>query len=206
MAAALLLLSAAACAGHGPGTAAAPAPAASAYLPRTRPPTADDIAFMTGMIHHHAQAVLMAGWAPDHGASPAIQALCQRIVVGQEDEIRLMQRWLHDWGQPVPDAQAAHDMMPGMEHHLMPGMLTAEELQQLDQSRGAEFDRLFLTGMIRHHQGALTMVQTLVNSPGGARDDAVFKFVSDMNADQTIEIERMEGMLAQVLSAGAGPG
>ncbi|HEY7683653.1 MAG TPA: DUF305 domain-containing protein [Gemmatimonadales bacterium] len=167
--------------------------------------TAADAAFMTGMIAHHAQAVLMAGWAPSHGASPAVQALCERIVVGQQDEIALMQRWLGEWHEPVPEADASHDMMPGMGHMLMPGMLTAEQLMQLDRATGPEFDRLFLTFMIRHHQGALTMIAELIGTPGAARDDNVFKLVSDMNADQTIEIERMTTMLAAVPAAGQGP-
>jgi len=160
--------------------------------------TAADAKFMTGMIGHHAQAVLMAGWAPSHGASPGLQALCERILVGQRDEIALMQRWLGEWHEPVPAADASHDMMPGMEHMLMPGMLTADQLVQLNQATGADFDRLFLTFMIRHHQGALTMIKDLLGTTGGARDDNVFKFVSDMNADQSIEIERMTGMLAAV--------
>ena len=161
-----------------------------------QPYTAADIAFMTGMIRHHAQAVLMAGWAPTHGASASVRALCERIVVGQRDEIRFMQIWLKDRNQPAPAADASHDMMPGMDHPmLMPGMLTPEELTRLDQARGPEWDRLFLTGMIKHHQGALTMVQDLMNSPGAAQEDLVFKFVSDINADQTTEIERMTGML-----------
>lgn len=158
-----------------------------------------DATFMTGMIGHHAQAVLIAGWAPTHGASRAIQALCERIVVGQKDEIDLMQRWLREWGRPVPSGDASHDMMPGMEpmaHAMMPGMLSADQLRELDQARGADFDRLWLQAMIRHHQGALTMIKDLLATPGAARDDAVFKFVSDMNADQGIEIERMNGMLA----------
>jgi uncharacterized protein (DUF305 family) len=161
---------------------------------------------MTGMIGHHAQAVLMAGWAPSHGASPSLSALCERIVVGQRDEIAFMQRWLKDRGQPVPDADASHDMMPGMSHTMMmPGMLTPEQLTQLDQSQGVDFDRNFLTFMIQHHQGALTMVQDLFNSPGAAQDDMVFKFTSDMSADQTIEIERMNGMLAALPPGGHNP-
>lgn len=158
-----------------------------------------DAAFMTGMIGHHAQAVLIAGWAPTHGASRAIQALCERIVVGQTDEIGLMQRWLREWGKPVPSADASHDMMPGMEHMahaMMPGMLTGDQLRELDKARGKDFDKLWLQAMIRHHQGALTMIKDLLAVPGAARDDAVFKFVSDMNADQGIEIERMSGMLS----------
>lgn len=167
--------------------------------------TEADARFMTGMIAHHAQAVLMASWAPTHGASRAMQALCERIVVGQQDEIALMQRWLGEWGKPVPEADARHHMMPGMEHTLMPGMLTAEQLTALDQARGPAFDRMFLSAMIRHHEGALAMIQELVSTPGAARDDNVFKFVSDMNADQTIEIERMNGMLAALPSPATTP-
>src|SRR5262245_20178597 len=198
-----------------PATAPAPAPAASSGSQASAPPvklvsdsirqryTAADVHFMTGMIGHHAQAVLMAGWAPTHGASPSLQALCERIVVGQNDEINTMQRWLRDRGQPVPEADAKMDMMPGMSHTMMmPGMLTAEQLTQLDKSQGVDFDRNFLTFMIKHHQGALTMVQDLYNSPGAAQDDQVFKFTSDMSADQTIEIERMNGMLAALPSGG----
>lgn len=157
-----------------------------------------DAAFMTGMIGHHAQAVLISSWARTHGASPELQALTERIVVGQTDEINLMQRWLREWGLPVPSADASHDMMPGMEHmahKMMPGMLTADELRALDQARGKAFDKLWMQSMIKHHEGALTMIKDLLATPGAARDDWVFKFVSDMNADQGIEIERMTGML-----------
>jgi uncharacterized protein (DUF305 family) len=164
-----------------------------------------DAHFMTGMIAHHAQAVLMAGWAPSHGASESVQALCERIVVAQRDEILLMQNWLRDRHQPVPDADASMDMMPGMEHMLMPGMLTAEQLTQLDHARGPEFDQLFLTFMIRHHQGALTMVKDLIDTPGAARDDNDFKFVSDINADQTTEIHRMNLMLAGIPVSATSP-
>jgi uncharacterized protein (DUF305 family) len=183
------------------------APSVAAAPAATRSPhwTAADAEFMTGMIGHHAQAVLMAGWAPGHGASPAVLRLCERIVVGQNDEIALMQRWLREWGQPVPEADARHDMMPGMEHMLMPGMLTADELNRLDQATGPAFDRLFLTDMIRHHQGAITMVNGLIGTEGAARDDNVFKLVSDMSADQSIEIERMNGMLDRLAAATTGP-
>ena len=199
----LILAAITACAGATSGPARAPvAPAAGTVGPRH---SAADVAFMTGMIGHHAQAILMAGWAPSHGASPAVQALCERILVGQRDEIALMQRWLREWQQPVPEADAAHDMMPGMEHMLMPGMLTADQLRQLNQATGAEFDRLFLTFMIRHHQGALAMVKQLVETPGAARDDIVFKFVSDMNVDQTTEINRMNLMLAGIPLGSTSP-
>jgi uncharacterized protein (DUF305 family) len=165
--------------------------------------TAADVYFMSGMIHHHAQAVLMAGWAPTHGASPAIRALCERIVVGQRDEIALMQRWLRDRHQTVPDGDASHDMMPGMDSSgMMPGMLTAEQLTQLDHARGPEFDRLFLTFMIQHHQGAITMVNTLFGSQGAGEEEIVFRFASDVYADQTTEIDRMQKMLAVLPAEG----
>src|SRR6266704_2951440 len=146
--------------------------------------TAADVHFMTGMIAHHAQAVLMAGWAPSHGASASLRALCERIVVGQGDEIALMQRWLRDRHETVPDGDASHDMMPGMEHTLMPGMLTPQQLVQLDSARGADFDRLFLTFMIQHHLGAITMVEQLFSAQGAVRDDLLFKFAADVNVDQ----------------------
>lgn len=157
--------------------------------------TPADVHFMTGMIAHHAQAVLMASWAPTHGAGAAVRALCERIVVGQGDEIALMQRWLRDRHEMVPDGDASHDMMPGMAHELMPGMLTPPQLMQLDSARGPEFDRLFLTFMIQHHLGAITMVNDLFGSKGGGEEEIVFRFASDVYADQTTEIARMNRML-----------
>jgi uncharacterized protein (DUF305 family) len=178
-------------------------PAALAKADSGRPAyTAADVHFMSGMIAHHAQAVLMAGWAPSHGASPAVRALCERIVVGQRDEIAFMQSWLRDRREPVPDADPppSHASMPGMAHPLMPGMLSPEQLAQLDQARGTEFDRLFLTFMIQHHQGAITMVEQLLSARGAAQDEYVWKFASDVNADQTTEIDFMTLMLAQLPS------
>src|SRR6184192_261633 len=114
--------------------------------------TAADIHFMDGMISHHAQALVMAGWAESHGASPSVLTLAERIINAQQDEIAGMQRWLRDRHQPVPEANP-HGMMmkmDGMEHEmLMPGMLTESQLKQLDQARSNEFDRLFLTFMIQ---------------------------------------------------------
>jgi len=157
---------------------------------------------MSGMIQHHAQAVLMAGWAPTHGASPAVRALCERIVVGQRDEIALMRRWLNERHEPEPQADAAHMMMPGMDSTmLMPGMLTAAELARVDQARGREFDRLFLQFMIRHHQGAITMVNQLFGTRGAGEEEPVFRFAANVFADQTTEIERMQRMLADFLLA-----
>ena len=163
-----------------------------------------DIDFMSGMIPHHAQAVLIAGWAESHGARPDVLVLCQRMVVGQRDEIEFMRTWLRDRGQVVPDANATHHRMKmnGVEHDmLMPGMLSPAELAQLDKARGGEWDRLFLTFMIQHHQGALAMVERLVASPGAAQDEYVFKFASDVSADQSTEVDRMYEMLAAIPAA-----
>jgi len=171
-----------------PAPPAGPDTARKAYTPA-------DVHFMTGMIAHHAQAVLMAGWAPSHGASASLRAMCERIVVGQGDEIVLMQRWLRDRHEMVPAGDATHDMMPGMDHDLMPGMLTPQQLMQLDSARGAEFDRQFLTFMIQHHMGAITMVNELFGSKGGGEEEIVFRFASDVYADQTTEIARMNRML-----------
>ena len=158
--------------------------------------TAADVHFMAGMIAHHAQAVLIAGWAPTHGAGPALRALCERIVVGQRDEIAAMQRWLRERREPVPDADARGHTMPGMDHSmLMPGMLSDAQLAQLDSARGPDFDGLFLTDMIQHHRGALTMVRALVDTPRAARDGQLFQVASDISADQTAEIDRMTRML-----------
>jgi uncharacterized protein (DUF305 family) len=166
--------------------------------PIDRTPNPADVEFMSGMIPHHAQAVLMAGWAESHGARADVRILCERIVVGQRDEIKLMQLWLADHGQAVPDAKSTkmHMVMNGMEHDmLMPGMLTDEEMAALDKARGAEWDRLFLLGMIKHHQGAIDMVNVLFGSTGGGQEETVFKFASDVFADQSIEIDRMRQML-----------
>jgi uncharacterized protein (DUF305 family) len=162
-------------------------------------PNPADIHFMSGMIPHHAQAVLIAGWAPSHGASSTVQKLCERIVVAQRDEIALMRTWLRDRGLPAPDSNATHLRMTmnGMQHDmLMPGMLSPEELAELDKARGTEFDRLFLNAMIKHHGGAISMVEELTSSAGAALDEVVFRFSSDVYADQTTEIERMQKMLA----------
>ena len=161
--------------------------------------TAADVAFMSGMIAHHAQAVLIAGWAPSHGANGAIRGLCERIVVAQQDEIALAQNWLRDRNEPVPPADPRGHIMPGMDHPmLMPGMLTPEQLGQLDRARGAEFDRLFLQLMIQHHEGAVTMVNKLLGAQGAAQDGVVFKFAADIYADQTTEIHRMQLMLEEL--------
>jgi len=162
--------------------------------------TKADVSFVSGMIGHHAQAVIMAGWAPSHGANPSLAILCRRIVLAQTTEIEIMQGWLQARNEKVPDPNARHDMasMPGMTmgDTLMPGMLSPQQMTELDKSRGVEFDRLFLKYMIQHHEGALTMVAALFGTNGAAQDDFVFKFATDVHADQSTEIDRMQQMLA----------
>jgi Uncharacterized protein conserved in bacteria len=190
------------------------------------PYTKADIDFMTGMIAHHAQAIVMSHMAGTHGASSAVQILAARIINAQNDEIRTMQSWLRDRNQPVPTpdtitgampAMTGTSGMPGMSgmadsamaapHHvmLMPGMLTADQMAHLDAARGDDFDRLFLTGMIQHHKGAVQMVSQLFATPGAGQDDLVFKFASDVNVDQTTEIARMQKMLSSLLFSGSTP-
>jgi len=185
-----------------PVTIAADNPARAADTTRQHTYTAADIDFIDGMIPHHAQALVMAGWAASHGASPSVLTLSERIINAQQDEIAGMQKWLRDRHQPAPEANP-HGMMmkmDGMEHEmLMPGMLTESQLKQLDQARSKEFDRLFLTFMIQHHRGAVTMVKNLFDTYGAAQDITVFKLASDISADQTTEIERMQKMLASMI-------
>ena len=163
--------------------------------------TQADVAFMSGMISHHAQALVMARLIPSRTQSTSIRTLGARIINAQRDEIRLMQQWLRERGQPVPEPDSLGTMagMPGMEHmghDLMPGMLTPEQMQQLRQTSGTAFDRLFLNDMIQHHNGAVSMVQTLFDAAGGsAQDETVFKLASGVQVDQTTEINRMRLML-----------
>lgn len=190
--------------------------------------TPADARFMTDMIGHHSQAIVMARWAATHGASSSVQTLASRIINAQRDEIHTMQQWLAERHLPVPvpdtlgtgmsmgmdstggtqsmSGMSGMNAMGGMQHGtrhvmLMPGMLTATQMHQLDAAHGADFDRLFLTYMMQHHRGALSMVQALFNSYGAAQDDYVFKFASDVNVDQTIEIGRMQRMLAAIVFA-----
>jgi uncharacterized protein (DUF305 family) len=181
----------------GQGAQQPPDPPARPDLVR-QPYSDADINFMAGMIPHHAQAVLIAGWARSHGAREDIAVLCERQVVAQRDEIASMRNWLRDRGQAVPAADATHHRMKmnGVEHDmLMPGMLTPADLAQLDKARGPEWDRLFLAFMIKHHEGALKMVDELFASYGAMQDDDVYTLASDIHSDQTIEIERMQKLL-----------
>lgn len=165
------------------------------------PYTEADVEFMSSMIGHHSQALLMAGWAPTHGAGSSVRTLAERIINGQEDEIVTMQRWLGDRRKPVPEYGRMGGSGAGHHQHAgMPGMLTPDQLQQLDQARGSEFDRLFLTFMIQHHQGAVSMVEKLFATPGAARDETVFKFANDVSVDQRTEVARMQRMLGGAAS------
>lgn len=204
-------LIATACATRGAVTAAAdgahehaaeaPGPAAHAMaggdhahhdhgLPATDGPghTAADVRFMQEMIGHHAQALVMAAMAPTHGAGEMVRKLALKIDISQRDEIAMMKAWLTERNQAVPADDHAHS--PDM-----PGMLSPEQLARLDAARGSEFDRLFLTFMIQHHEGALRMVETLFDSPGAAQDPDIFRFATDVFADQLDEIDVMRHML-----------
>jgi uncharacterized protein (DUF305 family) len=153
---------------------------------------------MTGMIHHHAQAIVMAGYSTTRAENPQIKVLSERIIVSQRDEIRIMQQWLRENGQtaPEPNPQGMIMNMGGMQHTmLMPGMATEEEMAQLDRARGRDYDRLFLILMIKHHEGALQMVEKLFATHGGGVDDVIYKAASDTFADQGSEIDRMQRML-----------
>jgi uncharacterized protein (DUF305 family) len=150
-----------------------------------------DVRFMQRMIGHHAQAVEMTALVATRTSSAEMQKLAQRIDLSQADEIKMMQAWLTRRGQKLPDPHAHH--AAGAE--LMPGMLTAEEMTRLSSARGPEFDRLFLELMIKHHEGALTMVGELLEVPGAGQEPEIFAFVSDVQADQRMEIDRMHAML-----------
>jgi len=200
------LLSVALVAGTSTATAQAPTPPTTPDNAR-RGYTAGDVRFMSGMIYHHAQAILIAGWAPSHGAGPSVRTLCERIVAAQTDEIALLSRWLSDRHEavPHPPADAEHMMMPEMDStHMMPGMLTAAQLAQLDRARGPDFDALFLRLMIQHHEGAITMVNQLF-AAGAGEENPVYKMASSVFADQTTEIERMQRMLANDIFAPTTP-
>ncbi len=188
--------------------AAAPAARAQAA---TKDYTPADAKFMQGMIVHHAQAVVMSNWAPTHGARADVAVLCKRIALSQYDEIDLMQRWLaarnlsapdplkmrQQSSGPVEDSSPMH--MPGMDMGnppmMMSGMLTPAEMRQLDAARGTEFDRLYLQGMIKHHQGAVDMVAALFATPGGGQQSELFGFATDIDASQRVQIARMRAML-----------
>jgi uncharacterized protein (DUF305 family) len=179
-----------------------------AKLPPLSP---SDVEFMQGMIMHHAQAVEMTALIPSHTENPELRTLGARISHSQNDEIKFMKRWLAARGQPAsihpskPESglPGAPVQMTGMHHShqpdhsmpLMPGMLTPEQMDALRKARGADFDRLFLAGMIQHHGGALTMVKDLFDSAGSGQDAELFNFATDVDSGQRAEIRIMQAML-----------
>jgi uncharacterized protein (DUF305 family) len=156
--------------------------------------TVADVKFMQGMIHHHAQALDMTDLLAARTQNEDMKKLALRISLSQADEIKMMRHWLEVRGQEAPDEHAHH--MPAAP--MMPGMLTPEEMNRLAAVKGRDFDRLFLEGMIRHHAGALTMVQELFATPGAGQDSEMFAFASDVDADQRMEIDRMGAMLEEL--------
>jgi uncharacterized protein (DUF305 family) len=150
-----------------------------------------DVAFMQGMIGHHAQALEMVALLQTRTANPDMKLLAMRIQVSQQDEIRFMQRWLESRGEAVPGPHAHH----AHDFKMMPGMLTSEEMAALAAARGPDFDRLFLRSMIKHHEGAIVMVNELFKQDGAGQEAEVHAFASEVVADQQMEIGRMLGML-----------
>ena len=171
--------------------------------------TAADVRFMTMMITHHAQALVMSALAPTHGASAPVQTLAARITNAQRDEIATMKRWLRTRDQPVPtvDIDGTALRVDGQSVHGrdMAGILTQAQIDELDAARGTAFDRLFLTYMIEHHRGAVTMVDTLFGAEGAAQDGAAFRLASDINVDQNTEIDRMRRMLRTLPGTSQSP-
>lgn len=160
--------------------------------------TAADVKFMQGMISHHSQAIDMVDLLYSRTNREDMRMLAKRIELSQADEIKMMQQWLQARGQEVPDPHAMHMMHGSMPGMLMPGMLTPEEMDRLAAAHGDAFDRLFLAGMIKHHGGALTMVQALFATPGAGQDSEIFAFASDVDSDQRMEIDRMSAMLKEL--------
>ena len=152
-----------------------------------------DVKFMQGMIGHHAQAVEMVGLLMSNSNNPDMKRLGLRIQVSQDDEMLMMRTWLKERGQEIPGPHAHH--MPG---GFMPGMLTTEEMAALGAAKGVEFDRLFLVGMIKHHGGAITMVDELFKAPGAGQEGGIYAFASDVVADQQMEMDRMGAMLKEI--------
>ncbi len=176
--------------------------------------TAADVRFMQGMIGHHAQALAMTALIPARTSRQNIRSLGQRIEVSQKDEIAMMRQWLKDRHQQVPSSDVSHDHQAAADHSmnmsgmamsdtLMPGMLTAEQLTELAKANGDEFDRLFLKDMIRHHEGALAMVASLLGTTGSAQEAEVFRFASEVDSDQRAEIARMNALLDTLGPTGA---
>jgi uncharacterized protein (DUF305 family) len=165
-------------------------------------PSQADVEFMQGMIMHHSQAVEMTALISSHTENKDVRSLGARISSSQSDEIKFMQRWLATRGESIsmampemPDSKMPDMDKPGHPMPLMPGMLTPEQMEALRRAKGAEFDRLFLTGMIQHHNGALIMVKDLFDTPGAGQDAELFNFATDADNSQRAEIRIMQAML-----------
>ena len=195
---------------------AACGPAVNAEPPRSAPPAAPvrestpptgaaarayteaDVRFLQMMIPHHAQALEMTALVPSRSTRRDVRLTAQRIELSQEEEIGMMQRWLRARWLEAPEGQAGHQHGAGHAH--MPGMLTPQEMDRLRAASGAEFDRLFLEYMIRHHEGALAMVAELFATPGAGQEPELFGMASEVDSDQRMEIARMRAMLNGQLS------
>ncbi|MFN2976765.1 DUF305 domain-containing protein [Terriglobus aquaticus] len=192
-----------------PGTPSKTLPAGS-HAPQPQRAAAD-VDFMQGMVMHHGQAVEMTALIPTHTTNPDVTAIGSRISRSQTDEMPFMKRWLHARGEKTE--MSMPDAMPGMPEMTasgepmptMPGMLTSAQMQALRNAHGAEFDRLFLSGMIQHHNGALTMVHTLFNTAGAGQDADLFNFATDADNTQRAEIRIMQGMLRKEFGSAAVP-
>ena len=182
-----------------PGAPGQPTRALPSSTRATLPPNSPaDVQFMQHMIIHHAQAVEMTALIESHTDNQELRSLGARINRSQSDEIAFMKRWLSARGEPI--APAMHNM-PGMNmsghQMLMPGMLTAKQMDALKKAKGQQFDRLFLTGMIQHHSGALTMVKELFDTAGAGQDAELFNFATEVDSGQRAEIRIMQAMLGQ---------
>jgi uncharacterized protein (DUF305 family) len=175
-----------------PSKTVSPSTAAAAL---SRGPAEADIAFMQGMIHHHAQAVEMVDLLRTRGQSRELQTLGERIAISQTDEIQYMKQWLEDHRKPVAAGHNHEGHTAAMP--LMPGMLTPQQMEALAKAKGPEFDRLFLTGMIQHHDGALIMVAELFDTPGAAQEALLYDFATDIDNTQRAEIDIMRNMLKE---------
>jgi uncharacterized protein (DUF305 family) len=180
-----------------PGAPGKPSKTLAPTTKGTLPPKSPaDVEFMHGMIMHHAQAVEMTALIESHSENKEVRSLGARISRSQTDEIEFMKRWLTARGEPLSTAMPG---MPDVDHGhamgMMPGMLTPEQMEALRKAKGAEFDRLFLTGMIQHHGGALTMVKDLLETAGAGQDAEIFDFVTEVDTGQRAEIKIMQSML-----------
>jgi uncharacterized protein (DUF305 family) len=186
-----------------PGAPGKPSKTLPASTKGLLPPRSQaDVEFMQGMIMHHSQAIEMTALIASHTDNKELTSLGARISSSQSDEIKFMQRWLAARGESVPMAMPG---MPGMNRSdkpmgLMPGMLTQEQMDALRKAKGAEFDRLFLTGMIQHHNGALIMVKDLFDTAGAGQDAELFNFATDADNTQKAEIRIMQAMLEKKAS------